>query len=157
MQECGLASSQLPLVAEHRVIVAPSSETSPARARALTVDPPTHASSADSERVDAGVPNGDVDARRVVVRAHLLDLRERVGGHDDHLLAATLADVPQSRDLDLVAWRQCGGVDDPQFPVDVGPPHPEARGGLVGEDASSVVDGGRQLGDVRDDPGALVS
>jgi len=66
--------------------IPPSSETSPARARALTVDPPTHASSADSERVDAGVPNSDVDARRVVVRAHLLDLRERVGDQDDHLL-----------------------------------------------------------------------
>ena len=70
---------------------------------------------------------------------------------------STVADVPQSGDLDLVAGRQCGGIDDPQFPVDVGPPHPEARGGLVGEGVSSVVDGGRQLGDVRDDPGALVS
>jgi hypothetical protein len=34
---------------------------------------------------------------------------------------STVADVPQSGDLDLVAGRQCGGIDDPQFPVDVGP------------------------------------
>lgn len=28
------------------------------------------------------------------------------------------------------------GVDDPQFPVDVGAPYPEPRGGLVGKGAS---------------------
>jgi hypothetical protein len=70
---------------------------------------------------------------------------------------STVADVPQSGDLDLVAGRQCGGIDDPQFPVDVGP-RTQKRVVVSSARASPrVVDGGRQLGDVRDDPGALVS
>ena len=98
-----------------------------------------------------------MDAGRVVVLPYLGDLPERVGSHGDHVLAAPAANVPQRGDLDLLARRHDGGIDDPQFPVDVGAAYPEPRGGLVGKGVALVVDDGRQLGNIWDDLGAFLS
>jgi hypothetical protein len=56
-----------------------------------------------------------------------------IGGHGDHVLAASAVNIPQHGDLDLLARRHDRGIDDPQFPVDVGAAYPEPRGGLVGK------------------------
>jgi hypothetical protein len=109
-----------------------------------------------SHGLDAGVANSDVQARRVVVRASFGDLPEGVGSHCDHVLTAPVPDVPQRRDLDLLAWRHRRGMDGPQFPVDVGAVHPEPRGGLLRECVPTIVDGGRQLGYVGSDATVLI-
>jgi hypothetical protein len=61
-----------------------------------------------------------VNAGRVVVLPYLGDLPERVGCHGEQVLAAAAANVSQRGDLDLLARRHGGGIDDPQFAVDVG-------------------------------------
>lgn len=107
--------------------------------------------------VDSGVPDNNLDAGRVVVLPYLGDLAERVGSHGDHVLAAPAPNVPQRGDLDLLTRRHDGGIDDPQFPVDVSAAHSEPRGGLVGKGVPPVVDDSRQLGNIRDDLGAFLS
>jgi hypothetical protein len=107
--------------------------------------------------VDSGIPDNDVDTGRVVVLPHFGDLPERVGSHGDHILAAQAANIPQRGDLDLLARRHDGGIDDPQFPVDVGVAYAEPRGGLVGKGVPLVVHDGRQLGHIRGDLGAFIS
>ena len=88
--------------------------------------------------VDSGVPDNDVDAARVVVLPHLDDLPERVGSHGDQVLAAPAANIPQRCDLDLPARRHDRGIDDQQFPMDVGAAYPKPRGGLVGKGVALV-------------------
>ena len=66
----------------------------------------------------------------------------------------TVTHVPESRDLDLVAGQKPRGVDDPQFPVQVGDWHPEARGRLLAG-VPEVPDGGSQLGHLGDEAGAF--
>jgi hypothetical protein len=110
-----------------------------------------------SDEVDSGVPDNDVDVGRVVVLLYFGDLPECVGCHGDQVLAAASAKVPQCGDLDLLARRHDGGVDDPQFPVDVGAAYPEPRGGLVGKAVPMVVEDGGQLGSIWDDLAAFIT
>jgi hypothetical protein len=74
---------------------------------------------------------GDRERRREVLEIEVLTALRRHDGAVDHLLAAPAVNVPQSADLDLLAWRHNRGIGDPALPGRCRRRYPEPHGGLV--------------------------